>query len=97
MNQEELKHLAEQIADKIIFCSKEVLTIDEVSKYMGLKKSTLYRLTMNREIPCYKPTGRTVYFNRRELEEWLQSNRASTGAELNQQATTYCMKKGGAI
>ena len=32
------------------------------------------------------------YFNRSELEQWLQTNRVPTIGELNQQAQSYCVK-----
>ena len=91
---EELKQMAELITANIINTQKEVLTSDEAARYMGISKSYLYKLTMNATIPCYKPMGKMVYFNRRELETWLLSNRASTDAELTQKAQSYCMKGG---
>lgn len=97
MGKEELQKVAELVADKTLFCTKEVLTSDEAAKYMGISKSYLYKLTMRKEIPHYKPMGKVVYFNRFELEEWLQTNRISTASEVNQQAQAYCMKKGGAL
>ena len=80
------------LADRLAYCTKEVLTADEVSHYTGISKSYLYKLTMNREIPHYKPTGKLVLFNRREVEQWLQNNRIKTESELNQEAQTYCRK-----
>lgn len=48
---------------------------------------------MRQQIPHYKsPTGKLCYFNRSELEQWLQTNRVSTIGELNQQAQSYCVK-----
>ncbi|MCD8295454.1 MAG: helix-turn-helix domain-containing protein [Clostridia bacterium] len=61
---------------------------------MGISKSYLYKLTMKQQIPHYKPMGKMCYFNRVELEQWLQSNRCATANELNQQAQSYCMKGG---
>ena len=61
------KELADEITAKTIFCTKEVLTSDEVARYMGISKSYLYKLTMRREITHYKPTGEVCYFNRREI------------------------------
>ena len=97
MGKEDLQKVVELVADKTIFCTKEVLTSDEAAKYMGISKSYLYKLTMKREIPHYKPMGKVVYFNRTELEEWLQSNRIATASEISQKAQAYCMKKGGFI
>lgn len=84
------------IADKTIFCTKEVLTSSEAARYMGVSKSYLYKLTMKGEIPHFKPMGKMCYFNRKEVEEWLQRNRVATDAELNKRAKNYC-EKGGVI
>ena len=92
---EELKQVADLITVNTIFCTKEVLTSDETARYLGISKSYLYKLTMGQKIPHYTPMGKMCYFNRLELEGWLQNNRVATEAELNQQAQTYCMKKGG--
>lgn len=84
------------ITENYGFCAKEVLTSDEACKYMGISKSFLHKLTWKKEIPHYKPHGKIIYFNRAELEAWLQSNRIPTDSELSQQAQVYCNKKGGA-
>lgn len=89
-----IDELANDITAKTIFCTKEVLTSDEVARYMGISKSYLYKLTMRREIPHYKPTGKVCYFNRREIEEWLQSNRVATNTELDQRAQAHILKGG---
>ena len=92
---EDLKQVADLITANIIGTQKEVLTSDEAARYLGISKSYLYKLTMRQQIPHYKPMGKMCYFNREELESWLQSNRIATGDEISQQAQTYCMKKGG--
>ena len=92
---EEIKKVADLVTANTIFCTKEVLTSDEAAKYMGISKSYLYKLTMNQEIPHFKPMGKMCYFNRIELEQWLQSNRVATNSEISQMANAYCMKKGG--
>lgn len=97
MNQEEIKQVAREIVENTIFCSKAILTADEAAAYMGISKSYLYKLTMRKEIPYYRPTGKVIYFDRTELEEWIRTNRVSTSQEINQKAQRYCMKKGGAI
>ena len=74
--QEELKQVADLITANLIGTQKEVLTTDEASKYLGVSKATLYKMTMERQIPHYKsPTGRLCYFNRKEIEAWMQNNR----------------------
>lgn len=94
--QEDTKTIADLITANIISTTKEVLTSQEAAKYMGISMSYLYKLTMRAKIPHYKPLGKMCYFNRQELETWLQSNRVSTDAELSQRANAYCMAtKGG--
>ena len=91
---EELKQVADLITANTIFCTKEVLTSDETARYLGISKSYLYKLTMGQKIPHYKPMGKMCYFNRQELETWLQNNRVATADELSQKAQCYCMKGG---
>jgi excisionase family DNA binding protein len=92
---EELREVADLITANTIFCTKEVLTSEECAKYLGISRSGLYKLTMTRQIPHFKsPTGKMCFFNRKEIEAWLQSNRVATDAELEQQAQKMA-KKGG--
>ena len=95
MNIKEITQIANLVTDNTLFCTKEVLTSDEAAKYMGVSKSYLYKLTMRKQIPHYKPMGKMCYFDRLELQEWLKNNRVTTESEINQQAQAYCMKKGG--
>lgn len=95
MLKNEITQIANLVTDNTLFCTKEVLTSDEAAKYMGVSKSYLYKLTMRKQIPHYKPMGKMCYFDRLELQEWLKNNRVTTESEINQQAQAYCMKKGG--
>lgn len=86
---EDLKKVADLITANIIGTQKEVLTSEEAAKYLGVSKSCLYKWTMSRAIPHYKsPTGKMCFFNRKEVEAWMQSNRVATDEELEQQAQT---------
>ena len=92
---EEQKRLADLITANIISTTKEVLTTDEAARYLGVSKGTLYRMTMERQIPHYKsPTGRLCYFNRKEVEAWMQSVRVKTDDELEQKAQSMARKGG---
>ena len=93
MNNEELNEVANLVTANIISTTKKVLTSEEAAKYMGISKSYLYKLTMRQQIPHYKPMGKMCYFNRIELEEWLQNNRIATDDEITQKANNYCMRK----
>lgn len=92
MSKEEIYKVTEMVTDRTLFCAKEVLTSDEAARYMGISKSYLYKLTMRGEIPHYKPMGKMCYFNRAELEQWLQRNRVATSSEINERANNFCRR-----
>ncbi len=92
MTQEELDKLALTISTSIALCHKEVLTLDEAARYMGVAKSYLYKLTSARQIPHYKPNGKNCFFRRSELEDWLTENRVATNADLDDKAQAYCLR-----
>lgn len=92
---EDFKKITDAISAKVAVNTKEVLTTDEAASYMGVSKSYLYKLTMEKRIPHYKPMGKMCFFNRKEIEMWLQANRVATDEEISQQAQAYCIKKGG--
>lgn len=95
MKNEDLEALAGLISANITYCIKEILTTDEAARYMGISKSHLYKLTMEKQIPHFKPMGKMCYFNRVEIEQWLQTNRVHTDDELSQKANAY-LQRGGA-
>lgn len=84
------------VADKAKICLKNVLTTEEAAEYTGYSVSYIYKLTSAKQIPHYKPTGKACFFNRAELEEWMQRNRVATTEELEAKAVSFCNKKGGA-
>ena len=56
-----------------IISAKSVLTLDEVAIVTGLSKSWLYKATCSNTIPHYKPNGKLVYFDKKEIEEYLSA------------------------
>ena len=90
---EDLIQVADLITANIIGTQKEVLTSDEAARYLGVSKSCLYKWTMSRQITHYKsPTGKMCFFNRQEIEVWMQSQRVATNDELERQAQTIAKK-----
>lgn len=87
-----MKEELQEIIEVVKTHSKEVLTAQETASYMGVSMSYLYKLTMRKQIPHYKPLGKMCYFKRNEVEEWLLSNRIPTDQELNNKALSYCRK-----
>lgn len=73
---------------------KEVLNFTETALYLEVSHSHLYKLTSSGVVPAYKPNGKKLYFNRKELDEWLLSNKQVSADEIEQQANEYLMKSG---
>ena len=73
---------------------KDVLTFNEAAVYLDVSHSHLYKMTSTSVIPSYKPNGKKLYFNRKELDEWLLTNKQLSQDELQQQAADYIIKKG---
>ncbi|WP_431158030.1 helix-turn-helix domain-containing protein [Winogradskyella poriferorum] len=79
--------------ESLLLNQKTVLNFDEVAIYTGLSKSYLYKLTCSGGIPCYKPQGKHIYFNKQEIDQWLLQNRKATTRELVNQASTFVTLK----
>ncbi len=62
---------------------KEVLNFKEACLYLELSESHLYKLTSTRQIPHYCPNGKKLYFNRTELDQWLQRKRLSSTEDID--------------
>ena len=54
----------------------DVLTIKELSAYLKIPKSTLYKLVREGKIPSQK-IGRHWRFRKRAIDRWLEETRAN--------------------
>ena len=75
------------------FSSKEVLTLEEASLFLGLSKSQLYKLTFAGAIPHYKPGGKYIYFDRADLVEWVRHNPVKSRKQHELDAIGYVSRK----
>jgi excisionase family DNA binding protein len=62
------------------YCTKHSFTLAEAAQYLGISKSMLYKHTHNGIIPCYRPGGKLLYFDKTELDDWIRE-RGKTTAE----------------
>jgi excisionase family DNA binding protein len=74
--------------EALLIAQKKVLNFDEVAVYTGLSKSHLYKMTSTGGIPCYKPKGKHIYFERAEIDQWLLRGRKKTNEEIDGEAST---------
>ncbi len=78
--------------------NKAVLTLEEAAAFVGLSKSTLYKLTSRGAIEFSKPNGKTIYIRKAYLEEWMMSSKPNNRVEIERKALAHCVlknKRGG--
>jgi excisionase family DNA binding protein len=59
----------------------ELLTLEEVAKYLRVTKTTVYRLLRQDKIPANK-VGRQWRFDKTSIDEWLHQSTAKTIANI---------------
>lgn len=57
---------------------EEFLTSAQCAELLGVTLSAIYRMTSNRVIPHYKPSGRRILFRRSEVVQWVTRNKVET-------------------
>lgn len=72
LNDEATKRTLTKLGIRLDRSEHPMMTLDEAAIYLGMKESTLLGLTARGKIPFYKPTGKMLYFERNELNEWLR-------------------------
>ncbi len=55
----------------------DILTIQEISKYLKLKEKTAYALVASGNIPGFK-VGGSWRFRKSEIEKWIKSQESSS-------------------
>jgi predicted DNA-binding transcriptional regulator AlpA len=80
-----LNQKIQQLENQIL-STKTVLTLDEFCKYSGYKKSYVYKLTSKNIVPHFSKNEKTLFFDRREIDEWLLDNRVKTNAQIINEA-----------
>ena len=87
---EKLEKLEQRIGEQNLLM-KEVLNFDDACNYLDISASHLYKLTSQKSIPHFCPQGKKLYFNRAELDEWLQRNRQTSTDEIETMAANYLL------
>ncbi len=61
---------------------KDLLTLGEVSSFLKVPKSTIYKLARERRLPGHK-VGKHWRFVREEIESWVQSSGVEAATEVS--------------
>ena len=72
--------------------SNAPMNVKEVSKYLNLSVSGIYKRTFNNEIPHYK-LGKILYFKKEEIDEWIYATKVITKQDIENEAFEYLRKR----
>ncbi len=73
-----MKELLQEIKSILLSTNlntKETLSAKEAAQYMGISLNTLYQLTSQSKITHYKPSGKLIFFKKKDLDDFLQQNK----------------------
>lgn len=87
----DLQKRVETLED-MLEAGKEVLTVEEAAKFMGMARSSLYKMTSDQTIPFYRPNGKMIFFEKRDILSWIRKNRVSSREEIEEEARLHMQK-----
>ncbi|HEY1194744.1 helix-turn-helix domain-containing protein [Flavobacterium sp.] len=89
MESHELLQKLNRLESLIIGTSKQILNVDDVVNYTGFSKSYVYKLVHKNILPYSKPNNRTLFFTKKEIDEWLLQNKSKSISQIEQEAINY--------
>ena len=89
----DLQKRVETLED-MLDAGKEVLTVEEAAKFMGMARSSLYKMTSDQTIPFYRPNGKMIFFEKSDILSWIRKNRVSSREENEEEARLHMRKLG---
>ena len=63
-----------KLIEETLYSTKDILNMKEVGQYLDISQSLLYKLTCNGEIPHFKPRGKMIFFEKKEIVAWIKKN-----------------------
>ena len=87
----DLQKRVETLED-MLEAGKEVLTVEEAAKFIGMARSSLYKMTSDQTIPFYRPNGKMIFFEKSDILSWIRKNRVSSREEIEEEARLHMQK-----
>jgi excisionase family DNA binding protein len=69
---------------------RDLVDLNEITRYLNLSKSHIYKLSSKNEIP-YRKFGKRLFFSKKELDEWILSS-SSHHRTTEDMANEYLLK-----
>lgn len=68
-----------------LLAQKTVFNFEDFCNYVGVSKSWGYKLTSQRAVPYFCPFGKTLFFEKSEIDQWLLQNPIKTKKQLERE------------
>ena len=81
----ELQERVNKLED-LCFTTKEILNLEEASAFLGIAKSTLYKMTHLNQLPFFKPAGKLIFFEKKALLDWVRGAKSLSEKEIRAEA-----------
>lgn len=94
-NDNNIQSLLEEILTRIQHlqaANKLLLNLDEAANYLSVSRSYLYKLTSQRKLSYYCPSGKLIYFKREDLDNWVLNMKKASREEIERQADTLTIQ-----
>lgn len=63
---------------------KNILNFTEAAAYLGLSASHTYRLTSEHKLSFFKPEGKKIYFQKKDLDAFILRNKQESVEEIEE-------------
>jgi excisionase family DNA binding protein len=84
---QKLERIEELLANQTI----KPFTFREAYNYLGVSSSYLYKLTSTGQIRHYKPSGKLIYFEKKDLDCWLLKHPVKSIEEIENISATHVL------
>lgn len=81
------------IRNAAVLSCKDTLNTEECAMLTGFSQQTIRTYACKRLIPHFKKGGRLV-FSKRQIEDWMQSERVNTLEDIEAKADSYMRRAG---
>lgn len=92
-NNNQILEKLNQLEILILGTTKEILTVEDLINYTGFSRSCIYKLVHNSLIPYSKPNGKTLFFEKSEIDNFLLKNKFPSVSQTKQKAIEYTTYK----
>jgi excisionase family DNA binding protein len=75
-----IKETKLKFGDRVMAQHKEVMNVNEASRYLGISPDTLYKYVSMERIPAFK-LGNRWRFKKTVLDEWMELKSKNNAAE----------------